>query len=55
MPNPKEKLKELLNEQLNLDDHGSYIYGRREDYVHIQKEAYEDTSDLLVEDPKESK
>jgi ferritin len=55
MPNSKEKLKELLNEQLNLDDHGSYIYGRREDYVHVQKEAYEDTSDVLVEDLKESR
>ena len=53
MPNSKEKLKELLNDQLNMDDHGSYIYGRREDYVHVQKEAYDDSNLLLVENPEE--
>ena len=48
MSNSKEKLKELLNDQLNMDDHGPYIYGRREDYVHVQKEACEDNDLLLV-------
>lgn len=31
----KARLKALVEQQLNMDDHGIYILGRREDYSHV--------------------
>ena len=30
----REILESLIKQQFDMDDHGIYIYGRREDYVH---------------------
>lgn len=40
MSNKKEKelLEALIKQQFDLDDHGIYIHGRREDYAHTGKE-----------------
>ncbi len=32
----QELLKSLIKQQFDMDDHGIYIYGRREDYTHVR-------------------
>ena len=38
MPDEKDKelLESLIKQQFDMDDHGIYIYGRREDYAHLR-------------------
>lgn len=34
----KELLEALIQQQFDMDDHGIYVYGKREDYAHASKE-----------------
>lgn len=38
METNKELLETLIKQQFDQDDHGIYIYGRREDYSHASQE-----------------
>ena len=38
MTKNKDLLEALIKQQFDMDDHGIYVYGKREDYAHTSKE-----------------